>query len=417
MKNFETKTIDMQPKSQEADVKLNVPVQEENIKGEKLLSTNKAAKVEEHVTAKEHVNVNTSEQTSSEPQAPAKTPTVQEAVSTESEIVHQEKEGVSSENISNTEAKEAEEQEENDVNLVLEVDQVNQGQDSVKYEEEKPEDKRSKGDKGEELSLVEDELKNGVPEKDEMQNELQTDTESSVEIVESTTSEVSETSEPVTQSNMPKVQEKIDDTLNDVSFISYDSSIMLKDIQIKLSDCLKDNSKLFDESNMEDTPRQFTKESFGKTLRNISGRHSINRMRHLGFYEKRISPNSSLFVNTSKISTLQDEELPFSELKALRYNSALSESLPTNGSSLDRKRKTDTPIWNSSKKQKSETESGLLNTPINLLKGWRRPIQVSTPNVTYKFESTKLDISGIKDDDNKITVESTESTKKWCVIM
>lgn len=407
MKNSEAKTTDMQPESEEADVKLDVSVREESVKEEKLSNTNKAAKepVQEPVTANEHNNANISEQTLNESQTYTKT--VQEAVSTESEIISQEKEGISSENISNIEAKEAEDQEEN-VKLVLDSEQ-----DSVKDREEKPEDKRSKNDKGDELPLVQDELKNGVHEKDEIHSELQTDTESSVEIVESTTSEVSETSESVVQSNIPKGREKVDETLNDASFISYDSSIMLKDVQVKLNDCLKDNSKLFDVSNVEETPSQLLKESFGMTLRNISGRHSISRMRHLGFHEKRISPNSSLFVNTSTISIPQDEEA-----KVLQYSSALSESLPTNGSSLDRKRKTDTLIWSSTKKQKTEVASGLLSTPMSLLRGLHRPIQVSTPNVTpYKYESTKLDISGMKDDDNKITAESTESTKKWCVIM
>lgn len=414
MKNSETKPADMQPGSEEAGVKLDVSVQEE-----KSLSTNKDAnKVEEPAIANVNINVNISEQTSNEAETSLKIP-VQEVVSTENEIIFQEKHGVSSGIIFNIEAKDMEDsQEENDVKLIFEAEQ--DGQESVQNGEQKLEgqkEKRSKDDKGEELPIVQDELKNGVHEKDE-QSELQTDTESSVEIVESTTSEVSEMSESVTQSTMPKSQEKIDDTLNDASFVSYDSAIMLKDVQIKLNDCLKDNSKLFDESNTED-PSQFSKETFGKTLRNISGRHSINKMRLLGFPEKRISPNSSLFVNTSTISIPQDEGL---DAKALHY-SALSESLPTNGSSLDRKRKNDTLIWNLTKKQKTETESSsssssLLNTPMNLFRSFRRSTQVSTPNVTsYKFESTKLDISGKKDDDNKITAESTESTKKWCVIM
>ncbi|XP_032680045.1 uncharacterized protein LOC116848254 isoform X2 [Odontomachus brunneus] len=404
MKNLEVKTTDMQPKSEGTNVKLDVPVQEESVKEEKLLSTNKAAKVEEPVTSKEHVSVNISEQTSNEPQTFSKT--VQEAVSTESEIIIQEKEG----NISNIGTKEVEEQDENDVKLVLEAEQ-----EPVKNGEEQLEDKRSQDNKEEELPAVQDELKTNVHEKDEVQNEPQTDTESSVEIVESTTSEVSETSETVTQSNMTKGQEKFDETFNDVSFLSYDSSIMLKDVQIKQNDYVKDNSKLFDVSNTEDMLNQLSKESFGKTLRNISGRHSLNRMRHLGFHEKRISPNSSLYVNTSTISISQDEG-PGS--KVLHYSSALSDSLPTNGRSLDRKRKCDTSIWGSTKKQKTEAESSLLSTPMSLLRNWRRPIQVSTPNITsYKFESTKLDISGMKDDDNKIMAESTESTKKWCVIM
>jgi len=107
------------------------------------------------------------------------------------------------------------------------------------------------------------------------------------------------------------------------------------------------------------------------------------------------------------------------ESKLLHYgNSLLSDSFSTNGSPLDRKRKIETESWNSAKKQKTDEESSsILNTSINLLKSLRIPnMQVSTPKATYKFESTKLDISGIKND-NKMTAEPTESTKKWCVIM
>jgi hypothetical protein len=105
------------------------------------------------------------------------------------------------------------------------------------------------------------------------------------------------------------------------------------------------------------------------------------------------------------------------ESKVLHYNSdLLSDSFSTNGSPLERKRKIKTENLSLVKKQKIDEESSLLSTSIGLLKGFRN-MQVSTPKATsYKFES-KLDISGIKDDDNKITVEPTESTKKWCVIM
>jgi len=281
------------------------------------------------------------------------------------------------------------------------------------------EDKQLKeNDKEKELLSVPEEMKNGINEKEEKQNEGQIENEScSVDIVESTTSEVSETLQSIIQSDTQKDKEKIDDSINDASFISYDSSIMLKDVQIRLNDCLKDNSKLYDVSNMEGMSNQLRDMSFGKTLRNISGRHSIGRMRHITFREKRISPNSSLFVNTSTMSMPQDEG---TESKVLHYgNSLLSDSFSTNGSPLDRKRKIETESWNSAKKQKTNEESSILNTSINLLKSLRIPsMQVSTPKATsYKFESTKLDISGIKNDDNKITAEPTESTKKWCVIM
>ncbi|XP_012222785.1 myb-like protein X isoform X2 [Linepithema humile] len=392
MKNPEAKTTNMQLGPEEEKAKLHA--KEES-------SSNKAAETtEQSAVDKEHV----SEQTSKERQVSTKIPEV------ESRTISQEKEEVS-ENINN-EIKEVDEQEDNDIKLTFEIEQS-----SARNGGEELDDKRLKDDaKGKELPAVQDELKNGTNEKEEIQSETpQTDSESySVDIVESTTCEVSETSESVSQSDTQKDKEKIDDNLNnDASFVSYDSSIMLKDVQIRLNDCLKDNSKLFDE-NAEVTPNHLKDMSFGKTLRNISGRHSIGRMRHITLRDRRISPNSSLFVNTSTASIPHDEG---TGSKVLHYNSdLLSDSFPTNGSPLDRKRKIETENLGSVKKQKTEGESSLLSTSIGLLRGFRN-IQVSTPKVTtYKFES-KLDISGIKDDDNKITAETTESTKKWCVIM
>lgn len=394
MKNPEVKTTDMQLESEEEKAKLHVKEESNKV----------AETTEQPAIDKEHV----SEQTSKERQVSIK---IQE----ESRTISQEKEEVL-ENLN--EIQEVDEQEDNDIKLTFEIEQS-----FTRNGGEELDDKRVKDDaKGKELPTVQGELKNGTNEKEEMQSEAQTDIEScSVDIVESTTSEVSETSgieteisESISQSDMQKDKEKIDDNLNnDASFISYDSSIMLKDVQIRLNDCLKDNSKLFDENNAEATPNHLKDMSFGKTLRNISGRHSIGRMRHVTMRERRISPNNSLFVNTSTISIPHDEG---TESKILHYNSdLLSDSFPTNGSPLDRKRKIETENPSSFKKQKTDGES-LLNTSIGLLKSFRN-IQVSTPKVTsYKFES-KLDISGIKDDDNKITVEPTESTKKWCVIM
>lgn len=404
MKNPETKSADMQPESEEAEVKLNVLVQKENVTEEN--STNKTVEAEKSAISEEHID-HTFEQMSSALQT--STETIQEVV-VESKTVSQEKEAVL---LGNAETKETEEQDGNDIKLIFEPEQS-----STNVGEEKLDDKQPKNNgKEEELPSVQEEMKNGINEKEEKQSEAQTDNESySVDIVESTTSEVSETLESFTQSDIQKDKERIDDTINDVSFISYDSNIMLKDVQIRLNDCLKDNSKLYDISNTESIQNQLKDLSFGKTLRNISGRHSIGRMRHVTFRERRISPNNSLFVNTSTMSMPQDEE---TESKVLHYDSGLlSDSFPTNGSPLDRKRKIETENWHSTKKQKTDEESSLLNTSINLLKGLRIPMQVSTPKATsYKFESTKLDISGIKNDDNKIMAEPTESTKKWCVIM
>lgn len=398
----------MQPESEEAEVKLNVSIQKENVTEEN--SNNKTVEAEKSTTSEEHID-HTFEQMSSALQTSTKT--VQEIIFVESKTVSQEKEEILLGN-TNAETKEAEEQDGNDIKLIFETEQSSTNDGEEILDDKQPKD----NGKEEELqSSIQEEMKNGTNEKEEKQSEAQTDNESySVDIVESTTSEVSEISETIIQSDTQKDKERIDDTINDASFISYDSNIMLKDVQIRLNDCLKDNSKLYDVSNMESMQNQLKDMSFGKTLRNISGRHSIGRMRHVTFRERRISPNSSLFVNTSTMSMPQDEG---TESKALHYGSGLlSDSFSTNGSPLDRKRKIETENWNSAKKQKTDEENSLLNTSINLLKGLRIPMQVSTPKATsYKFESTKLDISGIKNDDNKITVEPTESTKKWCVIM
>lgn len=403
MKNPEAKTADMQLESEEAEVKLNVSIQKENIKEE---NGNNKVEVEESAAEKEHVDH--TEQTSSKLQTSTKT--IQEVVPVGSKTISQEKEGVLLENV-NIEIKEVEE--DNDIKLTFDVENS-----PTKNGEEKLNDKRPKDDSpGEELK---DQLKNGTNEKEEIQSEAQTDTTESysVDIVESTTSELSETSESISQSDTQKDKEKIDDIVTNEASVSYDSSAlkdsyMLKDVHVMLvrSDCVKDNSKLFDVSNMESTPSQLSKNlSFGKTLRNISGRHSIGRARSI--LRDRISPNSSLFVNTSDMSIAQDEGI---EPKVLHYSSLLSDTFPRNGSPLDRKRKIGIGNWDSAKKQKADEESSL-NTSINLVKGFVKPMLISTPKSTpYKFESTKLDISGIKDDDNKITTE--ESTKKWCVIM
>lgn len=405
MKNPEAKSTNMQPGSEEAEVKLNVSIQKENVTEE----NNKIAEPEKPAVSKEYIDQFNDQSSGVE----TSTKTIQEVIYIETKTISQEKEEILLGNV-HAETKEEKEQDANNIKLTLEAEQS-----SINDGEEKVDDKQPKdNDKEEELPPVQEEMKNGLNEKEEVQNEAQTNNDSySVDIVESTTSEVSEISESVIQNETQKDKERIDDATNDASFVSYDSSIMLKDIQIRLNDCLKDNSKLYDVSNTEGIPNQLLKDlSFGKTLRNISGRHSIGKMRHITLRERRISPNSSLFVNTSTTSMPQDEG---TESKILQYGSGLSGSFSTNGSPLDRKRKVETENWNSKKQKTDEGSSSILNTSINLLKGLRIPsMQVSTPKATpYKFESTKLDISGIKDDDNKMTAEPTESTKKWCVIM
>lgn len=413
MKNSGANITDMQSESEEAEVKLNVSIQKEDVMEEKSSGTDKTIEIQESVTDKEQLGVYAfGKQTlivSQTPQNSQHTNNILETQSVENRSILQEKEEEQPllENTSKTETKETQEQED-DLQLIFEL--KNDG-------DEKLDDQLSKQvNKEEESSVVRDEQKNGINEKEEIQNKTQIINDScSVDIVESTTSEITGVPEPVVQSETQKDQENINDPVNnDASFVSYDSSILLKDVKVRLNDCLKENSKLFDTTNEEEImASHFPKDvSFGKTLRNISGRLSINRMRHITC-ERRISPNSSLFVNTSVMSPQDDG----AESKILYYNTGLSDSFPTNGSSYEcnRKRKLDTPSWDSTKKQK--TERSLLSSPINLLKSLRRPVQVSTPNVTsYKLE-TKLDISGIKDDDNKVTTEPTESTKKWCVVM
>ncbi|XP_011878826.1 PREDICTED: uncharacterized protein LOC105568063 isoform X2 [Vollenhovia emeryi] len=408
MKNPEIKGADMQPEPEEAEVKLNVSIQKENVTEEN--SNNRPVEAEKSAVSREYVE-HSFEQMSSELQPDVNI--TEEVIFIESKTVSREKEGVLLGNVY-AETKEVEEQDANDIKLTFEPEPSPINNGGEKLDDKQPKD----NDKGEEL----EELKNGINEKEEMQSEAQTDSESySVDIVESTTSEISVTSgtsESVTQSDLQKDKEMINDAADDALFVSYDSSIMLKDVQIRLNDCLKDNSKLYDVSNTEDMSSQLLKDlSFGKTLRNISGRHSIGRMRHVTLRDRRISPNSSLFVNTSTMSMPQEEG---TELK-LHYG-LLSDSFSTNGSPLDRKRKVETENASSAKKKKTdgESSSSILSTSMNLLKGLRLPsMQVSTPKAApCKFESTKLDISGMKNDDNKMTAEiPTESTKKWCVIM
>uniref|UniRef100_V9ICU5 Uncharacterized protein n=2 Tax=Apis cerana TaxID=7461 RepID=V9ICU5_APICE len=226
---------------------------------------------------------------------------------------------------------------------------------------------------------------------------------------------MSETSETASQNDIQKEKEKEkekreESISKDVSFVSYDSSIMLKDVQIKLNDCLKENSKLFDASNTShNTSSQPQKEiSFGKTLRSITGRRSLNTMRHITLREQRYSPNDSLFVNTSSASLPPDD---VADYKIVRYSTDLSDMLSTtNGSPTERKRKHEIDNWSSIKKQKTESENSLLNSSIGLLKGLRKPIQVSTPVSEMKFQTDKLEL----DESSK---SANEGSKKWCVIM
>lgn len=386
----------MQPESEEADVKINPTVQMEYVKKDISKDTQESDEMHIDYTSSELVSISK----------------VQED-STDKEVVIEEEQVESQEKASNFDKdKEIEQHEENDLNLRLETE------DNPVHAiyEEKADDTDLKNESSEKCPSEAGTTKSDVQQKEDLHSESQTDTESnSVDILEITTSEMSETSETASQNDVQKEKEKEkekreESVSKDVSFVSYDSSIMLKDVQIKLNDCLKENSKLFDTSNAShNTSSQPQKEmSFGKTLRSITGRRSLNTMRHITLREQRYSPNDSLFVNTSSASLPPDD---VADYKIVRYSTDLSDVLSTtNGSPTERKRKHEIDNWSSIKKQKTESENSLLNSSIGLLKGLRKPIQVSTPVSEMKFQTDKLEL----DESSK---SANEGSKKWCVIM
>lgn len=174
-----------------------------------------------------------------------------------------------------------------------------------------------------------------------------------------------------------------------------------------------------EESNADQSlPEYAHKEAtFGKTLRTISGRSSIGRMRHITLRDRQPSPNSSLFVNTSTASLLDDSSTL--DYKILRHRTALSELTSSNGGTpIDRKRKFTQETPNSAlKKPKTEESSGsLLNASFELLKypfGYlRTPVQVSS--TPYKFQSDKSSLHNVSASEE---VKVGEEPRKWCVIM
>ncbi|OXU29815.1 hypothetical protein TSAR_013408 [Trichomalopsis sarcophagae] len=239
------------------------------------------------------------------------------------------------------------------------------------------------------------------------QEGLQVDTESgSVDVVESTTSEMSEATESSAPSEIKDKDTESQDP--NAEAVSYDSSIMLKDVKIKLNDCLKDN-KGEDENNADQSLTEYAHKetTFGKTLRTISGRNSIGRMRHITLRDRQPSPNSSLFVNTSSAS-FSEEGTP-----SLRYRNTLLELSSSNGTPADRKRKLLEESSSAQKKPKTEESSSLLNSSFELLKypfGLQRPTKVSTP---YKFQSDIHNVSTSEE----VEADDPGTAKKWCVIM
>ncbi|XP_043265562.1 translation initiation factor IF-2-like [Colletes gigas] len=392
-KSVESKPENMQPESEEAEVKLDATTENEDEK--KVVSTENEEPVEErvdHATFKDTPDSKEPEiSTNQEPSV------VEEEKPTEPEIPK--------------EPNEPEKHEDSDIVLSFESDDC-----SPKPQEEKSNDVDSKENNKEECHFEQPESRNETQEKEDVQSESQTDTESyTVDILESTTSELSEVSEATTQNEAHKEKEKEEETNEkDVSFVSYDPSIMLKDVQIKLNDCMKDNSKVFDTNGSDyDSMSQVSKDSsFGKTLRSISGRRSLNRMRYVTLRDEvRYSPNDSLFVNTSSVSLLPSEA---EDYKNLRYSTGLSDIVfSSNGSSTERKRKFESDDWSPTKKPKTESDNSLLNTSISILKGLRRPIQVSTSRSDLKFQTNKVDIT---DEESNASVNEG-AAKKWCTIM
>ncbi|KAK0162766.1 hypothetical protein PV327_006516 [Microctonus hyperodae] len=231
------------------------------------------------------------------------------------------------------------------------------------------------------------------------------DVQSGSDLVGSTTSESSPMKDVENYSNK-KDSNTLSKEIEDVSLISYDSNIMLKDVQIKLNDCLKDNSKLLDVTDPNASMSEAFKDlSFGRTLRGISGRGSLRRLKNVTVRERLLTPNDSLFVNTSGASQLHDQS---------RY-SDINSPYQKSSSHHDRKRKLNDDGNESTKKFKTDENYGLLNTSFEYLRNLRKPIQVSTPNASgYKFN---IDGKKTNDNDHVIAMEQMDEPKKWCVIM
>ncbi|XP_076650404.1 uncharacterized protein LOC143357721 isoform X2 [Halictus rubicundus] len=312
------------------------------------------------------------------------------------------------------------ETEETDLKLSFENDEKSETSREEKIGEE------PKSKENEEVRI---EAENRAQENDEVQSVSLTDAENTTaEITESLMSDSTEATGNTSQNDERNEKEKEKETTaeKEESFVSYDPAIMLKDVQIKLNDCMKENSKMLEAGNADEQteqdqeqesampPRPYDDLSFGKTLRNISGRRSISRMGgHVSIRYPRYSPNNSMFVNTSGTSLMPDENEDF---KILRYNTGLSETISaSNGSSLEtKKRKHETSEDRGGKKQKTETENSVLTTSISLLKGLRRPVQASTPVAELKFQSNKLDLL---DDERDKSVNDHQAPKKWCAVM
>nr|XP_050858824.1 myotubularin-related protein DDB_G0290005-like [Vespula vulgaris] len=399
----------MQPKPEEAETASSTSTEKDE--KEEIIS-DVGNKKEEAATKESNTNHITDEQDSTlSTNTEKKTAeSIEEDITPmQNEIKLQDKENDKKENLEeNNKEFGEEEQDEVQINLQLE-DSPMKSQESASTVSITNDENES-----EELSQTQ-EVNDNTKEKKSSQTESEAGTEScSIDIVESVTSELSEVSESLSQQDTKKERENFEQSVkNEISNINYDSSVTLKDVQIKLNDCLKEKFKHVEVCDADNMSNLSSSDTFGKTLRNISGRSAINRFRHTSSFDYRFSPNDTQLTNVSMLSTPRRET---ANVKILHYNTGLAD-MSSNGNPVERKRKLESPDSITIKKQKTE-QSSLLNTSMDLLRGLRKPIQISTPNVSYKVQSDKLNIREINDGNDKfLPTHTDDGTKKWCVIM
>ncbi|KAL2724372.1 myotubularin-related protein -like [Vespula squamosa] len=399
----------MQPKLEEAETASNISTEKDE---KEEIINDVGNKKEEAATKDSNTNHITDEQDSVQLSTNTEKKTAEsieeDVTPMQNEIKLQDKENEKKENLEENNKEFREEQEEQQINLRLEDSPV-KSQESVSTVSITNDENES-----EELSQIQ-EVNDNTKEKKSSQTESEAGTEScSIDIVESVTSELSEVSESPSQQDTQKDRENFEQNAkNEISGVNYDPSVTLKDVQIKLNDCLKEKFKHVEVCDTDNNMSNLSSsDTFGKTLRNISGRSAINRFRHTSF-DYRFSPNDTQLTNVSMLSTPRRET---TNVKILRYSTGLSD-MSSNGSPVERKRKLESPDTITIKKQKTE-QSSLLNTSMDLLRGLRKPIQISTPNVSYKVQSDKLNIREINDGNDKfLPTHTDDGTKKWCVIM
>ncbi|XP_014221380.1 probable serine/threonine-protein kinase ifkB isoform X2 [Trichogramma pretiosum] len=194
--------------------------------------------------------------------------------------------------------------------------------------------------------------------------------------------------------------------------------IELKDMQVNLKDCLKDPEEEKKEEDKKDEEKKSEEpkapeykhkdETFSQTLRTISGRRSLSRMRNM-----RDSPvNSSLFVNTSNISLAEDATTLDNKTPRERRAYSREAASLLNGTPIDRKRKMvhELPSSKKPKIENADSNGSFLNKSFELLKypfSPRKPAQVSSP-FNCKIEKQSIESA---------PVEAVDPAKKWCVLM